>query len=200
MIELASIVEGDGDVEALPVLLRRLALTRQRLVYPTIHRPIRFPRTKLHKAGELERYCELAARKTRRRGAVLVLFDSDDDCPKHLAPQLVDRVQKAILEVPCAVVLANREFEAWFLAAAQSIAGQRALAANLTRPVDPESVRGAKDWLSNHMTGHGTYSETVDQAALAGLFDLDEARRSRSFDKLCREFDRLLNLLTERLL
>jgi hypothetical protein len=37
------------------------------------------------------------------------------------------------------------------------------------------------------------YSPTVDQAALASLVDLDLVRsRSKSFDKLCRELEKLV--------
>ncbi len=35
------------------------------------------------------------------------------------------------------------------------------------------------------------YSETVDQAKLTAVFDLEAARRSPSFDKLIRDFETL---------
>ena len=38
------------------------------------------------------------------------------------------------------------------------------------------------------------YSVTLDQLALTGLFDLREARRADSFDKLFREVGRLFGL------
>ncbi len=38
------------------------------------------------------------------------------------------------------------------------------------------------------------YSVTLDQLALTGLFDLHEARRADSFDKLFREVGRLFGL------
>lgn len=194
MIEIACVVEGDGDVLAVPVLLRRLAVP----VEVQVHRPLRMPRNRLDKPGHLERFCELAARQTARRGAVLVLFDSDDDCPRDLAPRLLLRVQTAIGETPCAVVFAHREFEAWFLAAIRSLLGKRGLPHGLQVPSDPEAVRGAKEWLAARRQGVRAYSPKLDQPAFASLIDLEQARSAPSFDKLCRELDRLLALLTDR--
>jgi hypothetical protein len=91
------------------------------------------------------------------------------------------------------VVLANREFEAWFLAAAPSSSGCRGLADGLEVPVDPERPRDCKTWLTSHREDGGVYKPTVDQAALAAVFDLRLARKnSRSFDKLWRDVERLL--------
>lgn len=41
------------------------------------------------------------------------------------------------------VVIAKKEYEAWFLAAAKSLAGQRGLSDQLDPPLDPESIGGA---------------------------------------------------------
>ncbi|MBM3748508.1 MAG: DUF4276 family protein, partial [Acidobacteria bacterium] len=112
--------------------------------------------------------------------------------PKTLAPELLERAQKAASHLPVAVVLPKREFEAWFLAAAESLRGYRDLSADLEPPSDPEAVRGAKEWLQRHLPPGRRYSETLDQPALAAVFDLELARRrSSSFEKLCREITRL---------
>jgi len=94
-------------------------------------------------------------------------------------------------DVTVSVVLAKCEFEAWFLAAAESLRGERGLGHDLVSPGDPEGIRGAKEWLRGRMTG-ATYSETLDQPALTARFDLDAARRADSFDKCFREIRRLL--------
>lgn len=90
------------------------------------------------------------------------------------------------------MVLAKCEFEAWFLAAAESLRGRRGLAHDLQSPVDPEAVQGAKEWLSQRMGSSERYTETLDQPALAAAFDLAMARRADSFDKCYREIVRLL--------
>lgn len=91
-----------------------------------------------------------------------------------------------------AVVLADREFEAWFLASLESLRGKRGIRADAQWTGDPEAVRDAKGAL-RALTERSIYSPTVDQAALVSLMDLDQTRtRSRSFDKLCRDLSRLL--------
>ena len=89
------------------------------------------------------------------------------------------------------VILPQREFEGWFLAAAQSIRGRRGLPVDLARPEDPEEIRGAKGWLRERMHGR-VYSETIDQPALAAIFDLNQARSARSFDKCYRDTQSLI--------
>ena len=90
------------------------------------------------------------------------------------------------------VVLAKREFEAWFLASAESLRGLRTLSADLAVPPDPESVQGAKEWIGAHMSAAGGYREPVEQPALTTQLDLEKARAAPSFDKCYRELTRLL--------
>src|SRR5258708_28932590 len=137
--------------------------------------------------SELERHVERAARRGGVRGGVLIVIDSDDDCPADLAPRVLARIQTARNDLPSAVVLAQREFEAWFLAAAESLQGRRGLPQDLASPANPESIRGAKEWLTAKMPHGRTYSETADQPAFAQLLDLTHARRAKSFDKMYRE-------------
>ena len=105
--------------------------------------------------------------------------------PKLLAWAVSERSDRGI-----AVVLATREFEAWFLAAAESLAAAGKLAAGTVAPPDPESVNDPKGWLGQRMGSR--YSEPRHQPALAAMFDLVAARSAPSFAKLEREVDRLL--------
>jgi hypothetical protein len=120
------------------------------------------------------------------------MIDADDDCPAELGPRLLEWANHARSDIPVAVVLAKVEFEAWFLAAAASLGGRRGLCQPLMAPPDPERVRDAKGWLSRNMAGSRHYSETLDQAALAAVFDLQAARAADSFDKCYREIRRLI--------
>jgi hypothetical protein len=95
-----------------------------------------------------------------------------------------------------AVVLAKREYEAWFLAAAKSLRGTRGLRADMEPPTDPEGIRGAKEWLTGHMTGGRSYRATRDQAALSAKFDVKEALVAASFEKFHREVTRLVEALS----
>jgi len=182
-IRIACVVEGHGDCEAAPLLLRRLAKEVDPSLSVEVPHPIRIPRDKLMKPGELERAVELAARTVRGKGGLVVLVDSDDGCPKFKAPELLQRARGARGDLRTSVILAKREYESWFLAAAESLRGKRNLALDLEPPPNPEDIRGAKEWLSDRMVSAHSYSETLDQPALTAVFDLNEARKARSFDK-----------------
>lgn len=190
MTKIACVVEGHGEVEAVPLLIRRLGASCEPPVFPDVSRPIRVPSSKLRKPEELKRAVQLAASRVGAGENVLVLLDADDDCPAALGPALVAVAERP--DVTVAVVLAKHEFEAWFIAAAESIAGSRGLADDLVTPHDPEGIRGAKEWLESRMAAGSAYSPTVDQPALAARFDIDAARRAASFDKCFREVRRLL--------
>jgi Domain of unknown function (DUF4276) len=195
MLRIASIVEGHGECEAVPILARRIAQTLDPSLVPTVYPVLRVPASRLVKQGEIERAVELAARKNAGQGGIFILLDCDDGCPAQDGPALLQRAIKARGDMPVAVVYAKREFEAWFLAAAESLRGQRGLPDDLTPPGAPENIRGAKEWLAKRMPGSRGYSEASDQPALAASFDMNAARRADSFDKCFREFVRLLNLL-----
>jgi len=112
---IASIVEGHGDVAAVPILLRRLA---REAGLPTVNapRPIRIPKTKLVRPDgtvnddELGRAVLLAASRLPDpgTGGVLVLLDADDSCPAVIAPRILEAARAARSDVAIAVVLAKR--------------------------------------------------------------------------------------------
>lgn len=186
------IVEGHGEVAAAPILLRRITEVAAPGTCVDVPRPIRTKRHRLLKDDELERTVELAARQAGPGGAILILLDADDDCPKSLAPQILARAEAARSDRMIRVVLAKREYEAWFLAAAESIAGLRDIDPAATAPRDPEAIRDAKGWISDRMPGGRSYRETLDQPALTGVFDLAAARSASSFDKMWRDVASLL--------
>ena len=66
-VKIGCIVEGHGEVEAVPVLIRRIAWDLYPELPIIVERPIRAPRNLVVKAGELERRVELAARKIGTR-------------------------------------------------------------------------------------------------------------------------------------
>lgn len=189
---VVSIVEGDGEVKALPVLLRRLAEARG--VYETsFPEPIRVRRDKfLKRDDEFRRKVLLATAKAGAVGTVLVLLDGDDDCPVTLAAEVKERALVVRPGCRLAVVIANREYEAWLLAGAYSLAGQRGLSADLSPPPDPDNIRNAKGWLSERIQ-NGRYHEVSDQPALTALVNIDEAAAgSRSLRKFIKTFDEIL--------
>lgn len=190
-IYFGCVVEGHGEVGSVPILIRRIVGMVEPGLSVCIPQPVRIPKSRLIKAGELERAVDLTVRKLGGPGAVLVLLDSDEDCPAALGPALLQRVIGNHPGIPVGVVLAKQEYESWFLAAASSLKGQRDLSRSIASHPQPESVRGAKEWLDEQMEIGGKYSETLDQPALTQIFNLQLARSVDSFDKCFREVERL---------
>ncbi len=198
-VRIAAIVEGDGEREAVPVLVRRIAKMIESGFVPRVLPPLRVPASQLLKEGEIERSVELAARKLQGKGGILIIVDCDweNGCPAEDGPALLNRAVAARSDLPIAVVLAKKEFEAWFLAAAESLRGLCSLPLDLAPPDEPEDIRGAKEWLSQRMPPGRSYRETTDQPSLTAVFDMNAARRADSFDKCYREVTRLLQQLLE---
>jgi len=190
MIPIASIVEGDGEVATLPVLLRRFAAELKPAVLVDPLQPIRVRRDKfLNKEAEFQRQLLLAAAKCGQAGWVLIVLDADDDCPAMLGREIHARAQQYISHRRLSVVLANRELEAWFIAAAKSLQGFRGFSASSKESAQAEVPRDAKKWMGQHMQG-GTYREILDQPAFASRMDFQQAfDNSRSFRKLRTEWE-----------
>jgi hypothetical protein len=196
-VNLAAIVEGHGEVEAVPILIRRIANELDPAIVVSIDPVLRVPASSLRKNDELERHVERAARKIHAKGGIIIIIDCDWDggCPAEDGPVLLERARKARSDLPISVVLAKKEYEAWFIAAAESLRGRRGLLQYLSSDPSPEDIRGAKEWLSQRMPRGLRYSEATDQPALTAVFDMDLAKRADSFDKCYREITRLLKQL-----
>lgn len=194
---IACIVEGQADELAFPLLVRRITEDIDPASYIQVVITKRVPRDALIRPDGIERAVEQTARMIGPSGAILTLIDADDDCPATLGPHLLHRARHIRPNRLISVVLAKREYEAWFLAAAASLAGKRGLPSDLRPPPDPESIRGAKEWLGRHLPHGRKYSETTDQPALTAVFNLHQARRADSFDKCYREIAKLIAVLTE---
>lgn len=195
ILKIGCIVEGQGDVAAVPVLIRRIAAERYPEMVIDIHQPIRVNRNQIVLPDKLEQEVKLVVQKINGQGAIFIILDSDDDCPAQLGPALLYRASQVRDNLPIAVVLAKREFEAWFLASAESLRGKRGLKSDLQSPNNPEAIRDAKGWLNGHIEGNRRYRETRDQPALAAQFDITQARQADSFDKCYRDIVHLLEKL-----
>jgi hypothetical protein len=176
------VVEGHGDGQAASNLVIRLA---KDLGLPGLHWADTIRGRNLHQ----ERGVQKAAELVRRKGdaaALLLLRDEDDGCPKDLAPVAAGWLRRLSLPFPSAVILAHREFEAFFLPCLPRMAGRKLISPEgVERPGlvpgsvfngDPQSVRGVKEWLSKHMPSGRAYKPTLDQLALARMVDFQMLR------------------------
>lgn len=193
-MNIQPIVEGHGDVKALPVLLRRFRDEAEAWDVD-VGRPIRRPRSRLVDEAGVQQAVRLALVQPDC-GAVLLLFDGEFDCPANLGPTVQAWATAAADGTPCRVVLAHREYEAWFLAAIESLRGRRGIRNDAESHPAPENPRGAKEQLEARMQPGATYLETTDQPAFSALFSLPAAyRRSRSFRKLADSFGNLVHAM-----
>ena len=200
---IAPIVEGHTEAGCVERLLQRIWTellggperlqvlptsrgNRDRLVHPS--------------RGDLAEKVEEAhaslSRRLRRdssgRGVLLLLLDAEEDCPAKLAPRLLERARAARCDADVACVLAKRQLENWFKAAAASLAGVSGLPNDLSIPATPEEGSGDA-WLTKQMQSQNRgrkYTKPADAVELAKRMDLQQCRdHSPSFDKLCRELE-----------
>lgn len=184
---IQSIVEGHGEVDAIPVLLRRF-LADAGVHDIGVGKPIRRKRSELVQEASVRRSVRLALLQPDC-GGILIVFDSDDDCPKDLAPQIEAWARTEAGAIPCGVVMANREYEAWFLASLEALRGVRGVVMDAADHATPEVPRNAKGELRKHMLAGKGYSESVDQAAMTAQMNFASAHRGcRSFRKMVEAF------------
>jgi antitoxin (DNA-binding transcriptional repressor) of toxin-antitoxin stability system len=175
--QVALVVEGHGEVQALPLLVRRILAERGHTA--TVTKPHRIQRSRM--LSELRRAVSLHRARVGEDGLVLIVFDADD-CDAGVAAG--GALDVAADGHPVAVCVAVREYEAWFLSALESLASHRAVCDDAAYEEDPELRRGAKEQLRDRMTE--PYRETIHQPAFSQLMDLTVARRrSPSFAGLC---------------
>lgn len=188
------IVEGHGENNSIRPLLQRIWSELLDGDYVDVVKPIRWSRGRLVQGSELGRAVDLATLKLREaqpqeRGMVLILVDADEDLPCELGPGLLREALERRPDVDISCVVANVEYETWFIAAASSL-GEYLDLDESAIPPDPEGQRAGKAWVQKRFRGV-KYSETVDQPAMTMKMDLSLCRRrSASFDKLCRELEK----------
>ncbi len=184
------IVEGQSEVQAIPVLLRRL-LERLGRSDVSVARPFRVKRTRIVRPDEIERALEQGISSRSGIIAVLVILDADDDDPEQIEALLGARFRTATT-LPSVVVAATRELEAWFLGSKDTLRGVCGIRQNASAPDRPEEIRGAKERLSRNMEGR-RYLPVTDQPKLAARMDLERAlQRCASFRRLAAALERLL--------
>lgn len=191
-LRIAPIVEGHGEDNAVRILLQRIWTELLGGEWVQVIQPIRSKRTKLVQPRELGRAVDLAMLKLRSAESsdpamILVLLDADEDAPCRLGPELLEIARKHRADADLSCVVANVEYETWFVAAAASLSDQLDLSRDQRLPEHPEKSRLGKAWIQQRFLGV-KYSETVDQPSMTSRMDLRQAReRSPSFDKLCRD-------------
>ena len=165
-LRVAPIVEGNGEVECIRILIERIWIEMIGGAYVDVVKPTRVSRTKLAqrlKSGELHIDSDEVAEVVKKAWQkllekrnvdpvlpelVLILIDADEDCPGKLGPALLGVARETVgdqIDVAC--VIANVEYETWFVAAAESLrdTGFLTLAEDFQPVSDPEYRRAQKN-------------------------------------------------------
>lgn len=186
---LVCIVEGQGEVIAVPGLCSRIRDYLRAYSWFVDSNPIRIPRGQLvrsdNETGDpvptegIRRAVTLATR--RPADAVLLLCDADDDCAARWGPAAT-RVIRGTLSG--AAVMAAREYEAWLLCSMLNAAS--------IGSTDISDIRGAKERLARLYKG---YKPTLHQYKLTQKLNLESMRHlSQSFEKLVRSLAALFEV------
>ena len=178
MNRILPIVEGDGDLKAVPLLLRNL-VTLHGLHETQILPP--------HKRGELpkvaagfDNYFRMALKEN---AAILLVLDFDCEycgCPIHEAEKLYHRAQGIRSNWPFKIAFLVKEFESLFLAETQAATNVLALPPNTEFPDIPETIRDTKGWLSKALPKGSSYKPTVHQAKITAHLNFEKLRETSS--------------------
>lgn len=186
------LVEGDGDLEAVPFLVRRIVPETERPDCMPASRPIKCGDVrKLRRVGELEKFVEYACRRTDGDSALLIV-DCDDDCPKEVVGDFSRRIEPIarLAGKKVGIAFLYREFETIFLYALRELSAAHPAFAWKLDEIDLDrdwsAVRDAKGTLNSLMKAH-YYKETRDQPRFVANLELGPLRdRCRSVEHLFR--------------
>lgn len=171
-MKLVVIIEGHGEVEAVPVLIRKVLHHHNYFDAVEIlpHRRKGMPNA----LPDFEKNFKMALEEA---DAILLLLDFDCkecDCVVQSSAYFYQQAKRLRADMPFKVAFLVKEFETLFLAnpeATRKVLPK--IPADLPFPIEPESVRGAKEWLSKAMPSGIAYKETVHQVKIVSQLDLD---------------------------
>jgi hypothetical protein len=180
-MKLLPVVEGEGDMKAVPALIRNVLSfhTRFDVEILTPHRRGEWPAVK----RQFDRYFQVACVEQAP-----IIWVMDFDCEECISEEAetrwaLDRAKSLGSPVPLEICFMVKEFESLFLADEETT--RRVLAdipADVPFPSNPESVRDAKGWLSTARPKGSAYKPTIHQEKLAVQLNINSLRaRSDSF-------------------
>lgn len=191
LIGVFPIVEGHGEISAVPALLRRFGQEKYYRYDFDILTPFRLPRSKYSKDDELKKALLLASLKLNNyeKPHIVVMMDADDDCPAEEQARMTRLILSLNLGIPVSLILPYREYESWFNTSIIPGTEHVNFKAPFIPVVSADLIRDAKGYFEREYLLEGIYySETVDQQKYTFLIDLD-AENDRSFRKMKKEMN-----------
>lgn len=196
MKRILPIVEGEGDMKAVPELVRRIAIAKGHyaLVVCTPQRRGDLPKV-------LQRFNDFYTTALLEDCPVLWVLDYDcEQCVDQSADiqKLQDRAFAMAPGKACAFAFMVQEFESLFLAGHETTRRVFSdIPPSVVFPADAEAVRDAKGWLSEARPKGSAYKPTQHQSKLASQVDLDRLRlRSPSYVRFEAAVEGLLSSQT----
>lgn len=144
-LRVGVIVEGHGEDGAIRPLLERIWYERVPNDYIEVM-PWRGKQGQLLKEDGLKKAVDAVRIKLNHKQPtdwpqlILILIDTEKECPKDLAPKLLKWAQEARSDADIACVMPHPMFETWFVACASSLAGENGLPEDLVTPENPEAT------------------------------------------------------------
>jgi hypothetical protein len=186
------IIEGKGDAEAIPVLLRTITLSNNYSDFFPDPVPILKANLKAIKGKRtIEKYIQHALNSPA--DSVMIAVDSDDVCPINAVTEIRQKMASIHISKPVAICIFYREFETMFLQSIDSVMqkhpqfGWRNFNIKAVIDEDSEKYRDAKGRLSEFMEHGRRYNAVIDQQRFAKALDYNLACiRSRAFCHLDR--------------
>lgn len=180
---LFAIVEGYSEIDAVPVLLRRIWKSGNCPIIRTDEKPYRIPKGSFINVCEKRRRALAWAEKHARKqgGGVLILMDADSSCCKdflqsHRMAEIRNDIAEILNGVPHFFALAEAEYESWLVAG-----------------LGGGGAGNPKKWLSRNPKKSGLpgkYKNVIDQADLTAKFNMDLAAKEN--DSFRRFRDKVL--------
>ena len=193
MTKILPIVEGDGDLKAVPELLRRVL--HERLERYDVQVLPAQKRNELPKVRQEFRRYYLTALK--EDAPILWVLDFDCvDCIDHAREreELLSQARAIDPRGRLEIVFMVKEFESLFLHDASVLqAAFPEFDDELELPAHPEAIRGAKEWISKNLPKGHAYKPTVDQVRLCAKLNL--ARLQQTSNSYARFEMAVANLL-----
>jgi|GEM_PF-1293456 hypothetical protein len=190
MPNISLLLEGDGDFQAVPLLLRTICNDLELFNVSILPKPKKAgTAAKLGQPGVLENFLKYAS--FENCDVILLVVDVDEGCPVEIARNFVARAQALHLEGNPRIAFAflKPEFEVFFLFSLESLAAKFP-ADSIDVPPDfttddLEAKRDSKNRLSSFMPKGKIYKETRQQAKYVNHLDYDILReRCRCYQHL----------------
>jgi hypothetical protein len=189
-MKIVPIVEGEGELLAVPALLSRLIY--ELFIFDVFVDSAKFcTKSQMIKREFVGKF--VTHTKNINGDAVIFIFDADKLCARNIVPHMLEWAKEFRSDLPCGVVMARREYEVWFMASMESmrgieLGGDKKIPDDFSYAFSVEEISSPK----SRFEVFG-YKEATHQQALTSKIDFQLAYlRSSSFRKLVREVVRVL--------